>query len=321
MISTQHLAHALALAKHLNFGRAAKAVNLTQPALSLSIQALERQVGVRLFDRGSGGVAPTAYGKLLVERAQKIVQDVDDLEREVELMRDLKIGTLDLVLGPYASALSGHQAIAKLVAIHPTLQCRVRVEGFRVVAEEVAFGDCDLGIAEISVAEELDLKVEMLATWPLFFVCRPGHQLLSGTSRTLSDLLAYPWAAIRVGKRLAEWLPESLAKAGRWDPVTGDFLPAFVTDVVSDFSVLARESDVIVATALSLVEEELAQGTLAVVPFSEPWLRFNYGFISRPGRTLSRVTEHFMAIVREIETEVEQREAELRGHYVQLSPG
>jgi DNA-binding transcriptional LysR family regulator len=56
--------HALALAEAGNFVRAAQLVHLTQSALSRSIQALERDLGVQLFDRISGGIKPTAAGKL-----------------------------------------------------------------------------------------------------------------------------------------------------------------------------------------------------------------------------------------------------------------
>jgi hypothetical protein len=52
--------------------------------------------------------------------------------------------------------------------------------------------------------------------------------------------------------------------------------------VVADFSILARESNTLVAATLTMVERELERQEIAVVPFDAPWLRLNYGFISRP---------------------------------------
>jgi hypothetical protein len=72
MIETRHIAHVLALARHRNFSRAATEVCLTQSALSRSIQTLENQLGVRLFDRGRDGAEPTAFGELVVRRARRV---------------------------------------------------------------------------------------------------------------------------------------------------------------------------------------------------------------------------------------------------------
>jgi DNA-binding transcriptional LysR family regulator len=59
--------HALALARTRNLARAAEVVRITQPALSRSIAAPERELGARLFDRLRTGVELTAFGKVLVE--------------------------------------------------------------------------------------------------------------------------------------------------------------------------------------------------------------------------------------------------------------
>ena len=63
------LRHALALAEHLNFARAARAVHVSQPTLSRSIQELEQQTGARLFDRSSAGVEATAVGEVFLDHA------------------------------------------------------------------------------------------------------------------------------------------------------------------------------------------------------------------------------------------------------------
>jgi DNA-binding transcriptional LysR family regulator len=69
MIKLQLLAHALALSHHGNFQRAAAARHLLQLALSRSIQSLEEELGVPLFDRRSVAVTPTLYGEAPLWRA------------------------------------------------------------------------------------------------------------------------------------------------------------------------------------------------------------------------------------------------------------
>jgi DNA-binding transcriptional LysR family regulator len=316
MIKFQKLRHVVALARHRNFRQAAEAMYLTQPALSRSIQSLEEALGVRLFDRGHGAVEPTALGRLVVERARSILSAVADLECEIDLAKGLRAGTLEVSLAPYPSALSGQLAVARLLTAHPDIQCRIRVAGFNEVAGDVASGRCDLGVADVEVASERGLETEVVAQRPLYFFARPGHPLLAKQRCGLDDMVGYPWAAIRAPARIARVLPADMGRAGRWDPATGEFSPALEVDVVSDFLVLACESDILVAATLTMAERELEEGQLAVVPFSPPWLELAYGFIARPNHALSPTTLEFMTIVREIEAKLEAREAALRERYL-----
>ena len=74
MSTLKQLSHALTLtlARHGNFHRAAKAENLSQPALSRSIRSLEEGLGAQLFDRQTEVVTPTLYGEALLQRARTI---------------------------------------------------------------------------------------------------------------------------------------------------------------------------------------------------------------------------------------------------------
>ena len=316
MIQTHKLEHAVALAEHRSFRQAAEALHLTQPALSRSIQSLEGALGVRLFDRGHGTVEPTALGRLVLERARGILSAVADLEHDIDLAKGLRTGTLEVSLAPYPSALSGQRAVARLLAAHPEIHCRVRVAGFHDVADDVVRGRCEIGIADLEVASGRGLLGEDLVNRQLYFFARPQHPLVTDRSCTIEEVLRFPWAAIRAPARIAEHLPPAVGRAGRWDPATKEFVPALEVDVVSEFLVLARESDILVAAALSMAQRELQERALAVVPFFPAWLRLGYGFISRPNYTLSPATLEFMSIVREIEAELDEREAALRARYL-----
>ena len=93
MFDLRRLRHALALAEHRNFARAAAALHITQPALSRSIQALEDGLGVRLFDRSPRDVDPTAFGELVLRHARSLELSARDLDRELQLAKGLEIGT------------------------------------------------------------------------------------------------------------------------------------------------------------------------------------------------------------------------------------
>ncbi len=317
MIESRHLLHIVAVADYRHFGRAAEAVHLTQPALTRSVQAAERSLGVRLFDRDRSGVELTPFGRMVVERGRAILSELGELKREIDLERGLESGTLAVTLAPYPSALSGQRAVARLLAAHPGVTCRVQVGDWLRVTGDVLGGQVDLGVADIGdAAENPELSVEPLSQRPLHFICRPGHPLLSGKRVTVADLARYPWATTRAPARMRGGLPDPPGRAGRWESGSGYFVPAIETDVMAEPAVLARESDALVVTTLTMVRGELGTGGIAVVRFAAPWFRLNYGFILRRGRTLPPAAEEFMRIAREIEAEGTEREDELRRRFL-----
>ncbi|NYH22367.1 LysR family transcriptional regulator [Paraburkholderia bryophila] len=91
-MSVRRLNHVVALAEEGSFARAAERVHLSQPALSRSIQAIEDELGLRLFDRAARGVAVTQAGKTIVERARRVLFEANCLVRDAELLKTHEIG-------------------------------------------------------------------------------------------------------------------------------------------------------------------------------------------------------------------------------------
>src|SRR5262245_7623708 len=82
----RQLEYAVAVADQRHFGRAARSCAVTQPALSAQIRELEDQLGVRLFERGRGGVVVTPEGRQVAEQARAILSAAREL---VEVGRSL----------------------------------------------------------------------------------------------------------------------------------------------------------------------------------------------------------------------------------------
>jgi DNA-binding transcriptional LysR family regulator len=93
-----------------HFGQAAEHLNLTQPALTQRVQALERELGVRLFERNAREVRLTTAGELLLPHAQKLVEIDDEALRE---LKDYRAGTTGQVRIAYHSA--GDSSLAGLI--------------------------------------------------------------------------------------------------------------------------------------------------------------------------------------------------------------
>ncbi len=75
-IDLRHLRYFTVVAQHLHFGRAALALNISQPPLSRQIRELEERLGVTLFERRSGGIRLTAAGEVLLNESRRILESV-----------------------------------------------------------------------------------------------------------------------------------------------------------------------------------------------------------------------------------------------------
>jgi len=94
----RHLRYFVAVGEEQHYGRAALRLRVAQPALSRQIQVLEREIGFKLFDRLPRGVKINAAGKLFMEDARRILQQVNESTmRAKRVLRQLFLQTLAAV--------------------------------------------------------------------------------------------------------------------------------------------------------------------------------------------------------------------------------
>ncbi len=117
-----HLKSFIAVAKLGHLTRAAETLHLSQPALSGQIKVLEENLGVTLFERSSSGMTLTTSGRRLLEDAQRVIDDVEQLEHAAQRLRGLITGTLKLgtVLEP--SVLQLGELLSRAFERHPQLE-------------------------------------------------------------------------------------------------------------------------------------------------------------------------------------------------------
>jgi DNA-binding transcriptional LysR family regulator len=113
MLELRSLSYVVTLALRANYARAAEDLGISQPALTRAIQSIERQLGIRLFDRDRSGVKPTPQGATFIERASVLVANAQDLERQTELAKigaagSVRFGISSMTLSCAMSRRSGH---------------------------------------------------------------------------------------------------------------------------------------------------------------------------------------------------------------------
>ena len=159
------------VARRRSFSRAAEALALTQPAVSQQVAALERQLGVKLLDRGPGGPATTEAGALLLAHADAIADRLAQADAQVAELVAAERETLRL--GAFASAMATivPAAIAQLQPRAPGLQVEVAevsaLDGGAAVAAgelhvAVCFQDLTIPRREPDGTERHDLGEEAM---------------------------------------------------------------------------------------------------------------------------------------------------------------
>lgn len=104
-MTLNELRYIVAVAQENNFRRAAERVFVSQPALSLAIQKLEEELGVQIFERSRTAVAMTPIGELIVNQAQRALEEVAQIKEIAHQGKDQLVGSLKLgaiyTVGPY----------------------------------------------------------------------------------------------------------------------------------------------------------------------------------------------------------------------------
>lgn len=149
--SIQQLRYAVALADTRNFGRAAAASFVSQPALSTQIRELEARLGLQLFERTSKGVLVTPAGEEIVARARKVLRDIDDLRDVATGAGDALTGPLRLGVIPTIAPYVLPGAVRLIGEAHPTLELYLREDRTNNLLDQLQAGDLDLLLLALPV--------------------------------------------------------------------------------------------------------------------------------------------------------------------------
>lgn len=174
--SLRHLQYAVALAETLSFRKAAERCHVSQPSLSAQLAGLEKALGVRLFERDRRRVLLTDSGRALVERARRVLLEVDDLVDAARQMRDPLSGTLRLGVIPTISPYLLPHVTPALHREYPGLTVLWVEEKTDVLLRRLEEGDLDGAL--LALETDLgDLDWEVVAKDPFVLATPPGHPL------------------------------------------------------------------------------------------------------------------------------------------------
>jgi DNA-binding transcriptional LysR family regulator len=246
------LRHFVALADAGSYVQAAKAVFLTQPALTRSILSLEDELGGKLFDRLGRRIALTQFGREILQRASRLVNDAESLKQAGKWMHDGLVGQLRIGLSSAPGAMYSTPLMLYMAQHHPKLHVQISRANTGVLVDALREQRLDAAIVDLrSMRPAADLLVTQSFELQAGFQARPEHPLVQlGRPVSLAEIMAYPMASTPLSDEVARVL------IARYGPVANpDDMVTLHCDETLSIVDLARQSDVIVLTVNAVASD------------------------------------------------------------------
>ncbi|MFW3907733.1 LysR substrate-binding domain-containing protein [Klebsiella pneumoniae] len=292
-IRLRHLHTFVAVAQQGTLGRAAETLNLSQPALSKTLNELEQLTGTRLFERGRLGAQLTLVGEQFLTHAVKVLDALNSagqaLNRKEGLNNDIvRIGAL-----PTAALGILPTVIGQFHKQQKDITLQVATMNNTMLLAGLKSGEIDIGIGRMSDPELMSgLHYELLFLESLKLVVRPGHPLLQETV-TLSRVMEWPVVVSPKGtvpRQNAEALLQS----------QGCKMPAGCIETLS--ASLSRQLtvdfDYVWFVPSGAVKDDLRRGVLTSLPIATQGAGEPIGILTRVDATLTPGTQTLLSAIR-----------------------
>ncbi|MHB8980153.1 MAG: LysR family transcriptional regulator [Acidithiobacillus ferrooxidans] len=274
-----------AVAKHQSFTRAAQALYLSQPAVSMQVRQMEEQVGLPLFEQLGRRIYLTEAGREMARYSAAITQQ---LEEAVQVINDLKglagghihisVATTGAYIAPYLLA-----AFSKL---HPQVTVSMDVTNRETLLHQLAENEVDIAIMGRPPAG-LALGATAFLENPLVIIAAPDHPLARIKAITLDMVATYPFIMREPGSGTRIAVEQFFEKAG---------VALHASIEVSSHEAIkhaVRAGMGLGIASLHTVREELLAGHLAVLDVQGMPIERHWYLVHRQGKRLSAAAQAF----------------------------
>jgi DNA-binding transcriptional LysR family regulator len=295
-VDLKRLGHLVALADECHFARAAERVHLSQPAFSRSIQSIERDLGMRLFDRDSGDVKVTPAGAFLISRARRLLFDARCLQRDAMLYRGSQVGDTAFGAGPFAAATIMPTVVVTLRRQYPGVGLRLEASNSQLLCDRLLAEDIEFFVADVrDVPPDAAFEVQSLGSQPAHLFARGGHPL-AGRPCTFAEAWEYGFASGWLPSPLKALVARLIGLAPGTDPV-----PALQSDDMALLRTVALATDTVFASSDAWVRSDVRSGALVQLDVTDlPPSHSEMGIVTLLRRTPSPMAQRAIACVEEV---------------------
>ncbi|MBD2095352.1 LysR family transcriptional regulator [Trichocoleus sp. FACHB-591] len=282
-----------AIAAEGSFKRAADSLYVSQPAVSLQVQNLERQLDVPLFDRGGRRAQLTEAGHLLLSYGEKILTLCQETCRAIEDLQNLQGGTL--IIG--ASQTTGTYLLPRMIGLfrqqYPDVSVQLHVHSTRRTSWSVANGQIDLAIIGGEVPPELQDSLEIIpyAEDELALILPVFHPFARVSTIQKEDLYKLQFIALDSQSTIRKVIDQVLTRCGIETRRLKIEMELNSIEAIKN----AVQSGLGAAfVSVSAIEKELQMGVLHRARIDEVVVQRMLSVILNPNRYRSKAAEAFL---------------------------
>src|SRR4030095_1773343 len=292
-LNFRHLQAFITVARLNSFTRAAKVLNLSQPALTKQVGQLEETLGIRLFDRDTRTVVLTQIGKEISPVISQLLREVEGVLFDAREVAAKNRGIVRVAALPSLCSTILPSAVARFREIHPGISVALRDVVAERVLSLVRAEEVDFGVGTL-LGRDTDVRFSNLLTDRMVAGLPAGHPLEQRKTVTLRPLVRYPLVLMASGSSVRTLLDEAFASIGQL------IKPAYEATYMSTTAAMVQ-AGLGVTILPSTAVKELAG--LVTRPISQLAITRELGILDKAGRSLSPAAESFL---RTIKTVVEE---------------
>jgi DNA-binding transcriptional LysR family regulator len=272
-----------------SISKAAERLFLSQPSVSLQIQALEREFKTTLFERRGPKISLTPDGKTLYELAAPMVEEIDSLGDTFASRRgNIETGRLDIVAGESTMLYLLPRFVKQYAEAYPGIELKLHNVTGRDGLAMIRADEADFAVGSMIEVRE-DIDYQPMFTYDPMLIMATNHPLAKRKRITLADVAPYPlilppshlttWGVVdyAFGKHNLKY--EVKMEAGGWE-------------VIKKYVALGLGISIV--TSICLTGEE----DLVAIPLSRYFPKRTYGLVIRKGKFLSPAAQRFVDLMR-----------------------
>lgn len=282
------------VAETRSFSKASEVIHLTQPAVSIQIQALEEKYGTKLFDRTSNMVTLTPAGEVLYKYAKEILALHAAAERIIGEITGVVKGGLTIgacsTIGDYLLP----SIIKDFRKVYPMIKIHLLIGNTSRVVDLLDSGSIDVGLVTGEVTRQ-KMNVEKLISDELLLAVSSDHRWASRTEISVSELKEEPFILREAGSGTRDAIEAFLAKFGI---SLRDMKICMVFGSIEAIKEAIENGLGVSIMSPWVVKKEIRQGTLQLLNFKEGKLERNFSLVTNKYLTTSSVLDEFLSFLK-----------------------
>lgn len=294
LLNSRRLLAFVRLCRLRNMGRVARSLDVTQPAISSTLKALETGTNQQLFERSGQGMLPTDIALVILPPIRRALDELSHIVPDLAALSGTLRGKVRVGALPLGRTRLIPHAIAQLISTQPQIQVETFDGSFEQLEADLRAGDLDFIFGALRPTADTELEGEALFEEDLVILVRAGHPLVNEAAN-LADLAAAQWILPRPMSPARQLVEQCFGQMGLDIP-----RPAVESGDMAIIRGLLARTDWLAVVSSQQFDADLASGELLALPIDLPHTRRSIGLLTRRNALHPPAVAAFLVLLREV---------------------